>query len=76
MQGTSIKVRYSSVDGYGVTWSGKTVAGARRWAQKWIGETPDCGRSYAVSDDGVGKIVPRQGCTLRDLFPKAFPVEG
>lgn len=51
-----IKVRYSSVDGYRVSRSFKTLKGARAFAQKWVGKNPEIGSSYAVSGDGIGKI--------------------
>ena len=69
MAGT-IKVRYEWIDSYGrgTTRSFKTLAGAQKWAQKWIGAHPEMGGWYAVSDDGIGKITCR-GCSLNDLFP-------
>jgi hypothetical protein len=63
-----IKVKYSSVDSRGGKWrSFKTLAGARKYAQHWIGKNPEMGATYAVSGDGVGKIVA-EGVKLRDLF--------
>jgi hypothetical protein len=63
-----IKVRYSSIDGHGRLAKFKTLNGASRFARKWIGDHPDIGRSYAVSDDGIGKITV-SGATLAELFP-------
>jgi hypothetical protein len=73
-----IKVRYSSIDRYRETRSFSTLKGARRFAQKWIGENPEMGSTYAVSGDGIGKIEmewlsfePRgveTPVTLADLF--------
>lgn len=51
-----IKVRYASIDGYKQTKSYSTLAGARAFAQHWVGQNPEMGSSYAVSGDGVGKI--------------------
>jgi hypothetical protein len=62
-----IKVKYSSVDGYNKVRSFKTLTGARKFAQEWVGKNPDLGSYYAVSDDGVGKITVN-GVPLKALF--------
>jgi hypothetical protein len=64
-----IKVTYSSVDGFRETRSFKTLDRARVYAHHFVGETPETGRYYAVSGDGVGKVTVR-GATLIDIFPK------
>lgn len=73
-----ITVRYSSIDHYHKTSQFKTLEGARKFAVRCVGEHPDFGSTYAVSDDGVGKVTV-EGCTLRDLFEgeatKALPYE-
>jgi len=51
-----ITVRYSSIDGYSEKRKFKTLAGARAYAQKWVGKNPEMGSTYAVSSDGIGKI--------------------
>lgn len=63
-----IKVKYSSVDGYRKVKSFKTLKGARKYAQFMIGKNPDMGSSYAVSNDGIGKIEIGAGAALADLF--------
>jgi hypothetical protein len=63
-----IIVTYTSVDFYRKRSSFKTLAGARKFAAKWVGEFPSIGTGYAVSDDGIGKITV-SGATLADLFP-------
>lgn len=63
-----ITVRYRTLDRFSKTGKFKTLAGAQRFAQKWVGKTPEIGFGYAVSGDGVGKITV-DGCLLRDLFP-------
>jgi hypothetical protein len=65
----TITVRYSSVDGFHQTRRFEQLSAARRHAQKWIGEFPEVGSDYAISDDGVGKITV-EGATLNDLFPQ------
>jgi len=62
-----ITVRYSSVDGFSQTRRFKTLRGARAFAQKWVGPTPDVGGWYAVSFDGIGKIEVA-GVTIKQLF--------
>lgn len=62
-----IKLRYSSVDGYRKSASFKTVKGARKFAQHWVGKHPEIGSTYAVSGDGVGKITA-EGIALAELF--------
>lgn len=64
-----IKVKYISVDSYGRgKWKTfKTLKGARKFAQYWVGKHPELGSTYAVSGDGVGKIVA-EGVALKDLF--------
>lgn len=65
-----IKVRYSSVDRYTEARSFLTLAGASRYARMWIGDHPELGTRYAISGDGVGKIVC-EGATMPQLFPEA-----
>lgn len=62
-----ITVRYSSIDRYRTRRTFKTLEGARKFAVHYVGEHPEMGSTYAVSDDGVGKIEV-EGCTLRELF--------
>ena len=63
-----IVVHYSTIDHFSKRRTFATLAGARRFAQKYLGEHPEQGMSYAVSFDGVGKITV-QGASLDDLFP-------
>lgn len=64
-----IEVSYRSIDHYGETRRFKTLAGARRYAQRRIGPHPELGSFYAISGDGVGRIAVC-GASLRDLFPE------
>jgi len=64
---STITVKYTSVDGAQMKRSFKTKAGARKFAAKYVGERPEIGRGYAVSSDGVGKVVV-DGLTLHELF--------
>ena len=63
-----ITVRYSTIDHFTKTRRFKTLAGARRFAQRYLGERPELGRLYAVSGDGWGKI-EAEGIPVADLFP-------
>lgn len=64
-----IKVLYQASDGYRLTKKYKTLRGAQRFAQKWVGSTPELGTGYAASFDGIGTIRV-QGASLSDLFPE------
>jgi hypothetical protein len=64
-----IEVTYSSIDHYEKTSTFKTLAGAQKFAQKYVGPHPDMGMGYAVSNDGVGKIEV-YGCSIKELFPE------
>ena len=65
----TIRVTFASADGFRETRLFKTLHGARRFAQRAVGETPELGRHYAVSADGIATIAASSGCTLLDLFP-------
>ena len=67
-----ITMRYRSIDGCSVTRKFKTIKGARAFADKWVG-TPDISQNYAVSFDGVGKVI-WQGCTAQALWPESVAV--
>ena len=69
-------VCYASIDRFSQTRKIKTMEAARRFAVKYVGETPDMGSHYAVSFDGIGKITVT-GCTLQELFAgKLAPAGG
>lgn len=67
-----IQVTYISIDHCRITRRFKTLEGARKFAAKYVGETPEIGFGYAVSGDGVGKVVTG-GVSFNELFPKCFP---
>lgn len=71
-----ILVRFSSYDGGLKTARFKTLDGARRFAQKYVGKHPDISETYgyAVSDYGDAKIQVR-GATLQELFPSPEELE-
>lgn len=62
-----MKITYSSIDRVRVTRTFKTLKGARKFAQSWVGKNPEMGSTYAVSGDGIGKITA-DGVALADLF--------
>jgi hypothetical protein len=72
-----ITVRYTSLDRVNDRRTFKSLAGAQRFAQERVGATPEISaprdggryRGYAVSADGVGKIVIEAGARYLDLFP-------
>jgi hypothetical protein len=51
-----IKINYFTLDRYSEFRRFKTLAGARKYARRKLGEYFDIGSSYAVSGDGVAKI--------------------
>jgi hypothetical protein len=66
-----IIVLYTTLDHFRLRRTFKTIEGARRFAQKYVGPHPDISETfaYAVSDDGTGKIEVR-GTSIYNLFPK------
>lgn len=66
-----VTVRYKAVDRFSESRKFKTLTGARRYAQKWVGEHPDISDTfgYAVSFDGTGKVTC-EGCSIFELFPE------
>lgn len=58
---------YSAIDRYRERRTFKTLKGAQRFAQKWVGETPELAPTYAISSDGIGKI--QASIPVLDLFP-------
>jgi len=64
----TITVRYSAVDGYSARKRFASLQEAQKFARKWVGDHPEIGSNYAISDDGVGKVTV-SGTTLTELFP-------
>lgn len=69
----AIEVVYRAIDGARIARKFKTLDGASAFAVKMVGATPDMGTGYAVSADGIGKIMlmagGEQAIVLADLFP-------
>jgi len=65
-----VRVLVRTVDHHSETRRFKTLAGARRFAHKWVGEAPDLGLWYAVSFDGMVTVTV-YGATLAEVFPKS-----
>lgn len=65
-----ITLYYATIDGVEKYIDCHSLTEARRKAQYWMGEHPEFGPYYAVSDDGVARLIA-DGCTLQDLFPEA-----
>lgn len=64
-----IRLTYEAVDGFRKSKKFQLLRGARKYAQEMVGRNPSIsGASYAVSDDGVGKIHLVEGCRLKELF--------
>jgi hypothetical protein len=69
----SIRLSFRSVDGAHWTRSYKTLKGARKEAQRYLGTGPDLGSYYAISADGIVRLTV-DGCKLADLFPATADV--
>lgn len=71
-----ITIRYSSIDRFRQTRKFKTLAGAQKYAHKWVGPHPDVSpMGYAVSFDGIGKVT-WTGATAAELFPEKTGLKG
>lgn len=66
-QMTKIVINYVAVDGFASRKQFSALKGARKYAQTRVGKNPEMGLGYAVSSDGIGRIVV-SGCKLADLF--------
>lgn len=66
-----IRVRYRTIDRFSQSRKFKTLKGAQRFAQKWVGKHPDISDTfgYAVNMHGDGKITC-EGCSIHELFPE------
>jgi hypothetical protein len=69
---SNITVRYSAIDNVKIVRKFSNIEKARDFAVEMIGENPEFGSTYAVSGDGVGKVVV-EGISLADLFKKPAP---
>ena len=63
-----ITVRVRTLDRISKTRHFATLAGAQKFAARWVGETPDLGSHYAVSFDGIATLYA--SVPLASLFPK------
>ena len=74
-QNMQITVRYSAIDGAKQTKKFSDLEAARAFAVEMVGENPEMGSMYAISGDGIGKVVV-EGISLADLFfpRQAHPV--
>jgi hypothetical protein len=70
MEPEIIKVHLLSVDGFSKSRRFKTLAGAQKFAQHYVGDAPELGGGYAISWDGVCRITTN--IPLKKLFPKAY----
>ena len=62
-----ITIIYDSIDGFQEVGTFETINEARAFATRWVGQHPEIAGSYAISGDGVGRIMA-QGISLDDLF--------
>ena len=69
-----IEILYKSCDGVRLRRKFKTLKGAQRFAQLYVGPHPEIGTRYAVSPEGIG-IVYVAGATLDEIFPETTDVK-
>jgi hypothetical protein len=62
-----ITIYYESVDGFKKTAEFTDIRDARTYAQEWMGKHCDVTHNYAISGDGIGRIMV-DGISLADLF--------
>ena len=62
-----INIYYSAVDGFTKEARFSELGDAQQYAQHWLGKSPEQAGMYAVSADGVAKIVV-EGASIHDLF--------
>jgi hypothetical protein len=68
----NIKIVTRACDGSSRTRRFKTLGGARKFAQAYVGQRPTFGSDYAVSDDGIGTVRVFGDATLREIFPEGM----
>ena len=71
---SDIGIGYRAMDGFSDNRRFKTLHGARQFAWRMVGQTPEIGNFYAVAGDGVGRVF-MAGTTWKELFPACFPEE-
>ena len=67
MSDTRIVIRYRTIDRFSERRVFTTLKGARAYARKRLGDSFDIGTGYAVSGDGIGKVMV-EGIGLHELL--------
>lgn len=67
-----ITVRVSTLDHHSESRHFVTIPGARAYAARWVGRSPEMGSTYAVSGDGVARVTVL-GISLKELFAEPAP---
>lgn len=65
-----IKLEFTAIDGAHRTVNAKTAQGARKSIEHRLGKFFDIGSYYAISDDGVVKVVVSGDESIRSLYPE------
>ena len=66
-----INIYYEASDGFTKEARFTDLGDAQRYAQLWMGKSPEMGVHYAASADGVAKIVV-EGVSMAKLFEEIF----
>jgi hypothetical protein len=64
-----IVVRYRAIDNFTKRGEFRSIAGARRFAKKYLGDEFEIGTGYAVTYDGIGRITV-EGTDLYTLLDR------
>lgn len=67
-----IILKYTTIDRVTKTYRTNSIEDARAYVTKWIGEEFEIGSCYAISFDGIAKIIIISGSTWKELFPDHF----
>lgn len=64
-----IRLYFSTIDNCRKVARYKSLAGAQKAAWDRVGKHPEIGSNYAVSGDGIAKVVVSGDATMAELFP-------
>lgn len=64
-----IRLYFSTIDNCRSTRLFKSLKGAQKAAWDRVGKHPEIGSNYAVSSDGIAKVVVSGDATMAEMFP-------
>lgn len=66
-----IRLYFSTIDNCRSVKTFKSLKGAQKAAWDRVGKHPEIGSNYAISSDGIAKVVVSGDATMAQLFPPA-----